>query len=74
MNKGVISVDPHPKTEDNTNGDIQVLVLGDRAGTSDRVVRSIPSHIYNELRAAGLVYSHEPSPINLHQSFREVWA
>jgi hypothetical protein len=33
-----IPVDPRLKTEDNTNGAIQVLVLGDRAGTSNRGV------------------------------------
>jgi|HubBroStandDraft_4_1064222.scaffolds.fasta_scaffold07313_5 hypothetical protein len=68
-----IPVDPRLKTEDNTNGAIQVLVLGNRASTSNRGVRSIPSHIFDELRAYGFVYSNEPRPIKRHQRFSEVW-
>jgi hypothetical protein len=61
-------VDPHLKTEDNTNGVIQVLVLGDRAGTSNRGRSEVSqATFFNELRARGLVYSQEPSTLKSHQ-------
>src|SRR5579864_366372 len=67
LTRFAIPVDPHPKTEHNTNRDSRYWCLGTGLVHLTGAVRSIPSHIFSELRAYGLVYSEEPSPIKLHQ-------
>ena len=71
----MIVVDPGPKTEHNTNGEFQVLVLGTGLNRVQPVSGGvIAGNIFDELRALGLVYSQEPSPSKLHHRFCEVWA